>query len=77
MRIFRSDAFAARHDPEAQSDSEFVQTLFRITLGRDPDGAGHDEYVRQLAEKAITRENVVLGLLTSSEFAARYENATE
>jgi hypothetical protein len=77
LALLASDEFAARHAPAEMSDADFVSLVFRLVLGRDPDGAGLEAYVSQLADRELSRENVTLGVIGSSEFAARYAGLAE
>lgn len=77
LALLASEEFAVRHEPDMMSDAEFVSLIFRLVLGREPDNAGLDAYVTQLASQKLSRANVALGAIGSSEFAARYAALAE
>jgi hypothetical protein len=72
MALMRSDEFRRLYAVHGVTDRAYVKFLYRLLLNREADGHGLESYIRQLAKGSITRENVALGMITSSEFRHRY-----
>jgi glucose/arabinose dehydrogenase len=51
-------------------DGAFVDRLYRVVLGREPDMAGRNAWVSQLASGTLTRGQVMLGFSESTEYQA-------
>ena len=60
--FFFSDEYLNKN----KSDEDFVQDIYEVFMGREPDQAGHDYWVSQLA--SISREDVFAGFANSDEF---------
>ena len=60
--------FSKEYESRKVSDEEFVTTLYRTILDRNPDQAGLDAWVSKL-QTGMTRRYVVAGFTNSSEFA--------
>jgi hypothetical protein len=63
-------AAAAELNGDGLTDAEFVDTVFRNALGRDPDPAGRARWVERL-EAGLPRGHVVLAFADSSEARRR------
>jgi hypothetical protein len=70
--VMRSDEFTQRYRTFSMTDREFVSFLYRLFVGREPDSAGLVSYVDQLRAGTLERWAVVEGIISSSEFEARY-----
>lgn len=59
--------FSREYESRNVSDEEFVRTLYRTILDRDPDAAGLEAWISKLQE-GMTRRYVVAGFTNSPEF---------
>lgn len=57
--------------PNRQLIGEFVTYLYRSTLGRDPEQAGYDSWVSQIADVGITGEEAAYGFVFSTEMNSK------
>ena len=55
------------------SDEQFVELLYRIFTGREPDAAGVSHFASQIAEGSMTRDDVVDAFVNSREWKERCE----
>lgn len=63
---------------ESMDDAEFVTWAYDNVLRREPDDRGYERWIGDLSSGSITREDVLLIMLTSDEFAdSRFELGTE
>jgi len=62
-----SDEFKARFGNNL-SNEQFVATMYATVLLRGPDAGGFDSWVKQLNTGQLTRAQVALGFLDSTEF---------
>ncbi|MEF2640107.1 MAG: DUF4214 domain-containing protein, partial [Lachnospiraceae bacterium] len=60
--------FSKEYESRKVSDEEFVTTMYKTILGRNPDKAGLDAWVSKLTT-GMTRRYVVAGFTNSDEFA--------
>ena len=60
--------FSKEYEGRKVSDEEFVTTMYKTILGRNPDKAGLDAWVSKLTT-GMTRRYVVAGFTNSDEFA--------
>ena len=60
--------FSKEYEGKKISDKEFVTTMYKTILGRNPDQAGLDAWLGKL-ENGMTRRYVVAGFTNSQEFA--------
>lgn len=67
-----SPEFAQRYGTSFLTDDEFVTLVFRLLLGRDPDGQGRDDYSTQLREGKLARAALITALTGSDEFRQRH-----
>lgn len=67
-----SDEFNARFATKTLTNEAYVSLLYRILLLREPDRGGLSAYVRELNAGNITRDMVVMGMVTSTEFAGKH-----
>ena len=72
MAMMRADEFNRLYFTDGISDRDYVAFLYRLLLDREGDGYGLDTYARQLGKGTMTRENVALGMIVSSEFQAKH-----
>lgn len=70
--LLRSDEFNERYGTYGMSDRAYVNFLYLLLVGRAADGYGLDSYAKQMREGTLARDYVALGMITSSEFAARH-----
>jgi hypothetical protein len=75
--MFRSNAFNERYSGFGLSDHTYVSLLYKLLLGRIADNDGRASYLRQLAAGAMTRTEVAVSLVTSSEFRSRHPGLFE
>lgn len=65
--LVASDEF--REQLPATGDPEpFIAAMYRLILGRDPDGGGLSDYRRQITSGEVTRTALVAALVNSDEF---------
>jgi SAM-dependent methyltransferase len=57
---------------QTEDDTAFIDRAYRTLLGRDVDDVGRATYLKQLAA-GRAREDIVLDLATSREYAARFD----
>lgn len=72
ISMLHSVDFNERYAPFGMSDRAYVGFLYLLLLGRGADGGGLESYVQQLRVGSMTRDSTALGLITSSEFSAKY-----
>jgi hypothetical protein len=70
--LLHSEELGARHRVSAMSDTDYVRWLYRLLLGREPDGAGLASYTSALAAGAIRRADVLASLVGSAELRTRH-----
>jgi hypothetical protein len=70
--LLRSDEFFEVHPVFSLSARGYVNALFSLLLGREADAAGLDTYAKELKSGTMTRADVALGLVQSSEFRSRH-----
>ena len=73
LGLLQSDEFANKYAVSKLSNANFVTLLYRLLLGRDPDGAGLNSYVSQLATGAMSRSKLYEAILYSDEFRSKQE----
>jgi hypothetical protein len=67
-----SPEFAQRYRTAYLTDEEFVTLVFRLLLGREPDGQGREDYSAQLREGKLARPALIGALAGSDEFKSRH-----
>ncbi|ODT14395.1 MAG: hypothetical protein ABS35_34855 [Kaistia sp. SCN 65-12] len=72
LTLYKSDEFRGLYSTFGLSDRAYVSFLYRLLVDRDADGGGLDSYAAQLRSGSLRRDNIVHGMTTSSEFAAKY-----
>lgn len=72
VEIYQSERFDERYEPDGLSDRAFVELVYEVFLLRDADTLSLEAYVEQLQSGSLERENVAIGTIYSSEFAARH-----
>lgn len=70
--IAQSDEFAAMHRTAFLSDAKYVTLIYRLLLGREPDGQGLADYTNRLKAGAAERGGLILALAGSDEFKAKH-----
>jgi hypothetical protein len=70
--MMASDEFAQVHATTRLDNGGFVTRLFKLLLGRPPDGAGIASYLAQLDAGIATRIGVATSIIHSEEFANRH-----
>lgn len=66
--MIASEEFRARYAVSKLSDADYVTLIYRLLLGRAPDGQGHGQYVKRLAKGAISRADLAGEIINSDEF---------
>ncbi len=69
LTVERNEANAAL---QTLPNGEFVMRLYQLLLGRNPDGRGFADYVSQLDSNSLSRGDLQLAFLNSSEFRSRH-----
>lgn len=57
--------------PDLNATAQDVTAAYRLVLGRDPDPAGLDNYLKTLADGPVTTRHLLTMFLNSAEFLAR------
>ncbi|MDT3685415.1 MAG: DUF4214 domain-containing protein [Pseudorhodoplanes sp.] len=68
VEMLSSDEVSGNYLPAALTNSEYVTRLYRLLLGREPDGSGFANYVSQLDRSLLSRNNLQQEFLHSNEF---------
>jgi len=76
-QLATSGEFNARNGTHRMSNTAFVGFVFQVLLLREPDRYGLTTYVKQLNADVLSRENVIDGIIRSSEFEARHASLFE
>lgn len=66
--MLSSDEVSRKYLPAELTNSEYIVRLYRLLLGRDPDGIGFANYVSQLDQSLLNRNNLQKEFLHSNEF---------
>ena len=70
--LLQSEELGARHRVSTMSDTDYVRWLYRLLLGREPDGAGLASYTSALAAGAMRRAEVLASIVGSAELRTRH-----
>jgi hypothetical protein len=70
--LLQSEELGARHRVSTMSDTDYVRWLYRLLLGREPDGAGLASYTSALAAGPMRRADVLASLIGSAELRTRH-----
>jgi hypothetical protein len=70
--LLASEELDARHHVSTMSDPDYVRLLYRLLLGREPDGAGLASYGSALAAGTMRRADVLASILASAELRTRH-----
>jgi hypothetical protein len=70
--LLLSDELAAKHEIARMSEADYVRLLYRLLLGREPDGAGLASYTAALAAGTMRRADVLRGIVGSAELRTRH-----
>lgn len=66
--MIASEEFKAKYAVSKLSDADYVTLIYRLLLGRVPDGQGHGQYVKRLETGAISRADLIGEIINSDEF---------
>ncbi len=69
--LLESPEFANKYQVEALDNADFVTLLYRLLLGREPDGDSLDAYVTKLSVGLLSRGELGEAMLASDEFRAK------
>jgi hypothetical protein len=72
LSLLQSDEFRARHGSAGMSGNRFVGLIYRLLLGREPDGGGLAAYASGLAKATMSGEEVIGSIIGSEEFRSRH-----
>lgn len=72
LTMARSEEFRSRYALFGMSNPAFVNFLYRTLLNREADPVGLANYVRELNSGAMSRWDIALGMISSSEFKSRH-----
>lgn len=72
LTLMHSDEFNQRYAIFGLTDRAYVSFLYLLLVDRPADGYGLDSYATNLRNGSMTRENVALGMMLSSEFQERH-----
>ena len=67
-----SEEFETRHRTPFLSDERYVTFVYRLLLGRDPDGQGKTDYTAALKSGKLSRIAFISGCVGSDEFKAKH-----
>jgi hypothetical protein len=70
--LIQSDELGAQHQVSRMSDADYVRLIYRILLGREPDGAGLASYMSALAADTMRRADIVRSIIGSDELRTRH-----
>jgi hypothetical protein len=72
-KLLQSAEFADKYRVAELGDDEFVVLVYRLLLGRDPDGQGRLAYASGLASGRVSRPAIFDSILVSDEFRTKQE----
>lgn len=72
MALLESDEFKLKYGTRVADHRSFAISMYRLLLGRDPDGAGFFSYMAQLQSGSLSRAALLTALIGSDEFALRH-----
>jgi hypothetical protein len=72
LALLRSDEFKSRYSTFGLSDRSYIAFLYLLLLNREADGGGLNAYVKQVSKGTMKREDVAVGIMSSSEFKSRH-----
>ncbi len=70
--MIASGEFQEKYKIATMSDGDYVTFLYRLLVGREPDGRGYADYIDQLRAGGITRGDLARTLIDSQEFRQKY-----
>jgi hypothetical protein len=70
--MIQSDEFRERHRLAGISREDYVKFIYRLLLGRDPDGQGYADYVASLQSGRSSQADIARSLILSDEFRAKH-----
>ena len=70
--LLHSEELNDRHAVSRLGDRDYVRLLYRLLLGREPDGEGLASYTAALASGSMRRADVLRGILGSDELRNRH-----
>ena len=72
LSMMQSDEFRERHRLVGISREDYVKFIYRLLLGRDPDGQGYSDYVASLQSGRSSQADIARSLILSDEFRAKH-----
>lgn len=70
--MIASSEFQDRYDTINLTQSDYVTLLYRVLLGRSPDGHGHGSYTARLKRGEATRADLVRAFMNADEFRSAH-----
>jgi hypothetical protein len=77
IELMRSADFHSRYPTMGLTDRAYISFLYLLLLDRPADNAGLEAYARQLRAGTMTREAIVVGIISSTEFRSRHAPVRE
>jgi hypothetical protein len=72
ISIMQSDEFRDKHELAQKSNSDYVTLVYKLLLGREPDGQGRSDYVSQLDSGKLSRADLARSAIYSDEFRSKH-----
>jgi hypothetical protein len=72
LSMLQSDEFGRRFKVGEIGRDDYVNLVYRLLLGREPDGQGRSDYVAALQAGRTSQLDIVRSLIRSDEFRARH-----
>jgi len=72
VALSKTDEFQSRYPGANASNRDFLYLAFDLLLGRRPDGGGLESYLNALSQGSMRRQDIIRGIVTSSEFTTRH-----
>lgn len=77
IALSKTDEFQVRYPGANSSNRDFLYLAFELLLGRRPDGGGLQSYLTALSQGSMRRQDIIRGIVTSSEFSTRHGAVTK
>jgi hypothetical protein len=72
MSMIQSEEFRKRHRLAELEQDEYVALIYRLLLGREPDGQGRSDYVAALQTRRTSQGEIARSLILSDEFRIKH-----
>jgi hypothetical protein len=72
LALLNSDEFANAYATADLDDRLYIALLYRLLVGREPDGGGLSSFLAQLEGKTLTRADLGRIMIGSSEFRMKH-----